>query len=99
MQVLSQPMQSASPQQIAYHSLTEQCMDGRRLSLARQLLLDHAPADLPAFLFKWERAAEACELLYPPVVKEASSSSNGVQQNVIQIEVEGFEPEGARQVL
>ncbi|KAK9792969.1 hypothetical protein WJX73_002678 [Symbiochloris irregularis] len=93
LQVLAQPMQSASPEQVAWHSLPEQRMDGKRLALGRQLLLDHAPSDLPAFLFKWERAAEACELMYPPV------PGNNTQQYCHPCESEASDPLDARFAL
>ena len=66
-------MQAASPSAIAYHFLPEQHMTGRRLALAHRLLLSHAPAALPAFLFKWGEPLSACELLYPPVPGETAS--------------------------
>ena len=84
-------MKEASPRHAAWHSLVEQHMAGRRLHLARQLLDSHAPAALPAFLFKWDQALAACELMYPPV----SASFTGRRLPAVPV-AENSKPENDR---
>lgn len=56
-----------SAQKAAYESLPEREMAGQRFNLAETLLRDHCPGQLLAFMFEFDQAAAACQVLYPEV--------------------------------
>ena len=78
LQVFKEPDKLPTAQEAAFKSLPEHKMAGRRYELAEKLLRSYSPCKLLAFMFRFDRASAASQLLYPPEKAPENVKSNGV---------------------